>query len=648
MSAFRSLYHWIDSKLNRKYVLGMASGLVAISIVFASMFINLYQNQLKHELGNTSMQLNWLLQAALERSMIMRDLDGIQEVITRFGKQAEIKNVMIVNTKGEIRLATGDEAGEALVGTIDHNLGRATEDTTVFINLSSRGEVVDEVLRSINPIHNQDACHHCHGLVKDNPINGILVVDYDASMLKRNALHTTLALMGAGSTVVLITLFGGWWFMGQFVLKPVRQLLTAQQDFSAGDLQARVDVKGGDEISQLGKSFNSMSQEIEKQWNNLESRKQFLQSLIDGIPDGVRVLDQNCNILLANQAYVDQCNSSMDEVLKSKCFKLHKRTKPCVPTMETCPLYEIKKHKKPIKTLHHHVDDGGEDQPVEVFAAAIEGGETWGKTPIIIEVIRDLSKSVDYSQEQRLTSLGMLASGVAHEIHNPLASIQIAFQSIDQWIEKEDPKIDQLKVYISLIEGEIDKCVDITGRLLKLGDLPETHLQPINVNTVITETLSLLRWEANSKKILMTIDLPDQSPRVLATDSELRMMILNLVQNAYHAMPDGGELHITVSTETTKTNHEDILITIKDTGVGIPNDIQNRIFDPFVSHRPAGKSKGTGLGLAITKAIVKRFKGTINVFSQQGDGTCFTVILPDADVVCHPLNDKTPNNQEFL
>jgi signal transduction histidine kinase len=336
---------------------------------------------------------------------------------------------------------------------------------------------------------------------------------------------------------------------------------------------------------------------------------------------------------------------------------VHQRDDACIPTLETCPLYEIKNHKKPVKTLHRHVNNKGEEQSMEIFAAAIEGGESWGKTPIIIEVIRDLAKSVSYSQEQRLTSLGMLASGVAHEIHNPLASIQIAFQSIDQLIESEDPLIDQLKVYITLIEGEIDKCVDITGRLLKLGEIPNTHLQPINVNTVITETLSLLRWEADSKGISMSIDLPKKSPRVMATDSEMRMMILNLVQNAYHAMPDGGDLYVAVSTEGgTKTSHENMMITIKDTGIGIPEDIQDRIFDPFVSHRPDTEEKGAGLGLAITKAIVKRFKGSINVFSQMGDGTCFTVILPDVDVVHYQtvdgannrLNNENRNNQELL
>jgi len=613
---FLRLYHWINSKLNRKYILGIASGLIAISIVFAFLFLNMYQKQLSNERANTSLRLNKLLQTSLEYFMLNRDLVGASQVIKSFGQQDEIINVMVLNVEGEIRYATQTN----LIGSTDLNIGKTQQELTVFINTDT-----SDVFRSINPIHNKKECSLCHGDKKQNPINGVLVVDFDASMLRKNARNTTLALMGAGSTVVLITLFGGWWFMGQFVLKPIHKILKAQQDFTNGKLDTRVNLDGGDEISKLGKSFDNMAETIEKQWNRLEKRKQFLQSLIDGIPDGVRVLDQDYKILLANQAYLEQSGKIADIALSNKCYAIHQKNEPCIPTLETCPLFEIKKHGHPVKALHHHINSEGEEQAVEIFAAPVENGEEWGKAPIVIEVIRDLEKSVSYSQEQRLTALGMLASGVAHEIHNPLGSIQIAFQSIDQLIESDKPVIEQLKYYITLIEGEIDKCVDITGRLLKLGNLPDIHLQPIDINSTIAETLSLLQWEADSKQISMEMNLPKSSPRVLATDNELRMMILNLIQNAYHAMPDGGELSLNVT-----QNDNQVTITIKDSGVGISQKMQERIFDPFFSHR-SDQEKGTGLGLAITKAIIKRFKGTIKVSSELGKGSTFTIILPNAD-----------------
>jgi len=613
-------YHWIESKLNRKYILGMASGLLAVSILFVILFMSMYQKQLTSERANTSLHLNKLLQTSLENAMLKRDLNGLRDILTSFGKQDEIMRVMIYNPQGTVRFSSEKQ----FLGNIDHQIGSTVQDKTVFINTGDQ----NEVLRSINPIYNKAECSVCHGDKSKNPINGILVVDFDASTLRKHAQETTLVLMGSGSTMLLITLFGGWWFMGQFVLKPVKKLLHAQEKFTNGDLQSRVNLKGNDEISQLGYSFNNMVETIEDQWNTIKKRQQFLQSLIDGIPDGIRVLDQNYNILLYNKTYAEQFAGDAESIINHKCYAIHDRDEPCIPTMETCPLFEINKNGKPIKAIHHHINNKKEKQSSEIFAAPIIAGGDLGKEPIIIEVIRDLSKAINYSQEQRLTALGMLASGVAHEIHNPLGSIQIAFQSIDQLIEAEEPVIDQLKYYIKLIEGEIDKCVDITGRLLKLGSLPDTYLQPINLNTVISETISLLQWEADSKDIQMKLEIPNSNKlRVMATDNELRMMILNLVQNAYHAMPDGGDLFVNVKPLDQK---KQIKIIIQDTGVGISKKKQERIFDPFFSHR-SDKEKGTGLGLSITQAIIKRFNGSITVKSKPGEGSIFTITLPNAD-----------------
>lgn len=617
MKKLFTLYYWVESKLHRKYILGMASGLIAISLFFAVLFLNMYQTQLENELAKTSSHLNELLQTALENSMLKQDVGSIRNIINIFGKQDDIQNVMVLNPSGEVRMATE----KSRIGEIKLELANTTKHNTTFINTIDDGEV----LRSINPVFNKDECSECHGSKEKHIINGIILVDFNASVLRKHARNTTLVLMGAGSTVVLITLFGGWWFMGFFVLRPVHKLLNAQQRYTNGQMDARAKLRGNDEISQLGNSFDSMTETIEAQLNKLEKSTDFLQSLIEGIPDSVRVIDQNFNLLLANQAYINHAGCSREEALSSKCYAIHHRDEPCVPTLELCPLFEINVNGQSIKTIHHHLNAQGEESSVEIFAASVATDDNWGKPPIIIEIIRDLSQSVNYSQEQRLTAIGMLASGVAHEIHNPLASIQIAFHSIDALIESNEPVIDQLKKYIALVEGEIDKCVDITGKLLKLGNLPEVHLQPIYINTVISETISLLQWEADSKNITMRVCLPEISPRVLATDNELRMVILNLIQNAYHAMPNGGELAVTI-----KTINSFVILTVEDTGVGVSKENQERIFDPFFTSR-SDKEKGSGLGLSITKAIIKRFNGDIRIFSDLNKGATFTITLPDAD-----------------
>jgi signal transduction histidine kinase len=151
----------------------------------------------------------------------------------------------------------------------------------------------------------------------------------------------------------------------------------------------------------------------------------------------------------------------------------------------------------------------------------------------------------------------------------------------------------------------------------------------VDVSNVLNETLSLLNWEAKENNIVINRAYPDNL-RVLATDSEMRMASLNMAQNAFHAMPDGGELRISA-----EKKDDWIEIYFEDQGVGIhPEDI-DRIFDPFFSRRADG-NRGTGLGLSITRTIVENYGGAIIVKSTLKQGSRFTIRLPDADAMETP------------
>lgn len=612
------MIEWLTGKLERKYLLGTASGLVLMSLIFFLLFLGMSRAQLESERAKASLQMNKLLQASLENAMLKRDLEGLRGIVSRLGAQQEIENVMILAPTGEVRFAAKPEA----LGRLHPEIGGARKDSSQFTRLENN----EEVLRSINPVYNKPPCVECHGPVEANPVNGVLVVDYDASALRKHARSTTLALMSAGAIVVLVTLVGGWWFLRRQVLRPVNGLLAAHEGFSGGRMDARVAVEGRDELAELGRSYNRMAETIEKQWRELEEKREFLQSLIDGVPDGVRVIDRDYNVVLVNQAYLEQSGYDRDAALNLPCYRAsHGRDEPCVPTLVTCPLHEIGCTGEPVKVLHHHHNADGRDSSMEIFAAPVKGNSREGRG-LIVEVIRDLDAAVRYSQEQRLSALGELAAGVAHEIHNPLGSIRIAIDAIDRSLGdggKADTK--QARQYLKVAEDEIDSVIEVTGRLLKLSAWPGMATQLVVVNDVVRETVSLLNWEAEGKGIELSMELPDVSPRVVATDGELRMVVLNLVQNAYHAMPEGGCLDIQV-----RCQEGSVVMIFRDTGRGIPEEIQDRIFDPFFSRR-ADHERGTGLGLAIIKSIVTRFDGEIDFETIPGEGTTFVVTFPDAD-----------------
>ncbi|HRK18975.1 MAG TPA: ATP-binding protein, partial [Hyphomicrobiaceae bacterium] len=393
---------------------------------------------------------------------------------------------------------------------------------------------------------------------------------------------------------------------------------------SEGRLDERVNFSSRDELGVLGASFDRMAGRVEESLRTVEARERYLQALIDAVPDAIRVIDEDFNVVNANASYAARNGRTIAEVMGQKCYATsHARDAPCAPTMTTCPVVELARRSAPIVFRQRHVTPDGGDIPVEISAAPLEL-ETAGGTRqrLIVEVIRDLSTDLKLSQEQRLSELGLLAAGVAHEIHNPLASIQLGLASLTRSLGNPDHS--DASESIRIIEHEIGRCMEVSSRLLKLSQGPGRRDELVVLNDVVADVVSLLKAEALKLGIEFRLDFTAPL-RVLASDSDMRMLTLNLAQNAIHAMPDGGTL-------TVKGRHEDdkIIIGISDTGVGIaPQDLQ-RIFDPFWSRRADGV-QGTGLGLSICREILNGLGGQIGVVSTLGKGTCFTVTLPSAD-----------------
>ena len=607
-------------------MLGTLSGVVTISIIFLVIFVRMYRQQLEQERAQASSEVNQLLQVTLENAMIKRDLEGLGDIVRRLGAQANIDDVMILDPRGEVRFASRreyvarrfDEVGGAACEACE--LDGVTAAYTRFVT-NARGQ---EVLRSVNPVRNRERCVMCHGPLEENPVNGVLLVDYGAAAIRHQARQTTLLLMGSGSFVTMIMVIGGWWFMRRFVLSPVDRLAQASRSLSRGELDTRIDVRGGDELAQLADCFNDMAENLQRNVQIIKNKEVFSQRLIDGIPDGIRVIDADFRIVRANQAYCDQMGQTLEEVINAKCYESsHGRRQPCPATMATCPLHELERSSEPLKCIHQHVCKDGRDLIVEVGAAPIEVPPDDGGR-LIVESIRDLGKDIDFSHEQRLATLSQLGAGVAHEIHNPLASIRLALGSTLRAAENGEQDATRLLKYLGKVDQEIDKCLEVTDRLLKLS-MPGGGHALVSLNDAVNDTVSLLAYEASQHGIEVDLELASPEVRVLAADSDIRMVVMNMVQNAFHGLADGGRLVI----ETRSLAGEAQMI-FEDSGVGIRPDDLHRVFDPFFSRRGDGVS-GTGLGLPICKSIVEHYAGRIEMNSRFGEGTRFTVVLPGVD-----------------
>jgi len=225
---------------------------------------------------------------------------------------------------------------------------------------------------------------------------------------------------------------------------------------------------------------------------------------------------------------------------------------------------------------------------------------------------------------QKLSSIGRLAAGVAHEINNPLAIINEKAGLMSDLIELSKD-FDKKSKFIDLthaILNSVDRCRKITHRLLGFSKRIDIKIEPIDINHIINEVLDFLEKDILYRKIDIHLNLSDSLVSIESDHGQIQQILLNLLTNAFAAVEDFGEVEITSENKA----EGGIRVNIRDNGCGIPNDVIKNIFDPFFSTK---KEKGTGLGLSITYGIIKKLGGQISVISKPGKGSVFTFDLPE-------------------
>lgn len=617
-----------STSLSAKLLFGLAAGLLLASLLFLALFIGIYHQQLTRERGLVSEQVNRLLQASLQNAMLKRDLPGLEEIVRKLGQQPGIAGVMIVNPDLEVRFASSSDAiGRRLdkVSLGCDGCDGGISDLQPSTRLSHRVDGA-EVMRSVNPIRNRPECQTCHGAMTGHPVNGILVVDQATTGLRENAVRAAGAMAGAGATVMLLTLVGAWYFMTCVVVRPLAELDKASRALAAGDLETRVEpaVNGSDEIAGLYASFNAMAASLRTSLETVREKERFLQAVMDTVPDGLRVIDANYRVVMANEAYARMTGTDLATAVSRHCYAARGLSEPCAPTLATCPFHALTATQTSLRYMHEIRTDDGSELLAEISASRLSTGPADAPVTYIVEAIRDAHQQVRFSHGQRLSEIGQLATGVAHEIYNPLSSVRLGLQALDKRLTKIADGDAEVGDYLRIVNGQIDRCMEVTKRLLDLSHLPSSNLQLVSFTNIVPEVLSLLRFDAERIGISVELDLCDTDLRVIATDSELRMLVLNLAQNAFHAMPAGGRLRV-----RGRDDGRVVTIEVSDTGVGIAPDDLKHIFEPFFSKR-ADESQGSGLGLTICRAIAIRYGGRLDARSTPGEGATFVITLPTA------------------
>jgi len=228
-------------------------------------------------------------------------------------------------------------------------------------------------------------------------------------------------------------------------------------------------------------------------------------------------------------------------------------------------------------------------------------------------------------QAAKLATMGELASSIAHELNNPLATVSLRIESLTAQTSQDDPRRRELEI----IGQEVERMGNLVTNLLQFCRRSRKQISTVNIHEEIEKTLELIHYHLRKINIQVIREFAPEVPGILADRQQLRQLFLNLFTNAGDAMPKGGTLTIRVAAQT---EEKKIVIEIADTGIGIPPEILPKVMEPFYTTKPEGK--GTGLGLAICRRIAQEHRGTLDITSEgvPGKGTKIRITLSSIDL----------------
>ncbi len=354
---------------------------------------------------------------------------------------------------------------------------------------------------------------------------------------------------------------------------------------------------------------------LEQKAAQVERLKDFSENIVESLNVGVLAVDL--------EGRVESWNTQLEQMIgvprhEAVTRKLEEVLPPDLVAEVAARAAD--EHVSGIYKFHLH-NRAGRPLVVNVSIAPLVGkaGERIGRLVLLDDITQRVRLEEQLVQTEKLTSLGLLAAGVAHEVNTPLAVISNYIQMLAKQLPGDDPR----HKLIDKIVKQTFRASEIVNNLLNFSRTGAAEFTAVNLNAVVEETLSLVTHPFRTARVNVIKALQKELPPVLGSNNRLQQVFLNLFMNARDAMPNGGMLEV-----RTATNNGYVEVEVTDTGVGIPRENLIRIFDPFFTTKSSGR--GTGLGLSVSYGIIKEHAGKIDVRSTPGKGTSFRLEFPAA------------------
>ena len=575
-----SINNFIGGGLARKFVIWIVFIIMLLGVLTTVLVQMSLTNTLSEELRERGQVISRNLATSIVEPILIEDTVYVHRLVENTKKTEKDVNYIYIT----------DARGKVLVHTFDG--GFPGELLTVQIDLENSSHLLDTgdgiVVDFTAPILDGRA--------------GFVHIGMDETSMHEKINQTSRAIITltflVGALGVLMA-----YIAGNYLTRPIRSLVKGTEEIGRGNLGYQIKTDSTDEINILSKAFNEMSYNLNNSINELRESEERYKKLVDSISDAVILIDSQKKILSWNSGAQKIFGYCLEEVAGSKINILF-YTASAADNLEIPDGENVFKRKD------------GSNFPGLISNKPLQDRLNAGNVLVIKDITEQKERAnleTRLIQSEKLFMLGKLAAGVAHEINNPLTIISLHTQIMlkKTWDEKTDSRL-------KIINKETKRVARIVKSLLEFAHQSEPKIGSVDINREIDNVLNVLEPQFDGTKI--TTDL-EPLPFIMADREQIQQAIMNMLTNSIQSITTDGEISI-----KTAAKHDHIEISIIDNGCGIPRDNIGRIFDPFFTTKKPGE--GTGLGLSICYGIIKKHNGSIDVKSEVGTGTTFTIRLP--------------------
>lgn len=572
-------------RLSTKIILSHIILIVFLTFLIILFSFRIIRSDYESNLENNLISLNNSVQNNFTDLIHKNQIEKIDSVTKKIGKNIHFR-ITITTIDGKV-------------------IGDSQSDISVMDNHKERPEIKDAIIGKIgksvrySSTIQKDMIYIAMPLYINNSVKGVCRVSYYASEFDSLLLSLLMNMIQISLVVILITFVGVLYF-SRNLTKPIHELSIAASNVAAGDFDFKVKITTNDEISTLARNFNLMTLKLKELFSQVISQKEELNNLITSINEGLVSLNEEGRIILSNEKFN---NIVETEIIQGK------KLKKIIKEKSFNKLFKDTLKKRNSITREIQIIDN-------YFLASSNYIESKNEVVILFHDITEIKK-LELIKKDFVTN-------VSHELRTPLTAIKGFLETLYNEVEDNDIAIK----YMNIMSRHTDRLIEMVQDLLTLSEIEDQKenmiFTEVNLFIFVNNVSKIFEQKLKDKNLLLKINSNNEKIEIEVDSFKIEQLFINLIDNAIK-YTDNGNIEINLI-----SNENSINIEIIDTGIGIPEEDLERIFERFylVNKARTRKVGGTGLGLSIVKHIVLNHNGTIKVESKVDVGTKFLIKLP--------------------